>query len=70
MIVLHLFLTYTMMGKALRACAINRAAAGLVGIRRQGDGTDQLSSLAAAFGALGGVVVAPSDHDSLTVWES
>ena len=32
MIVLHVFFSYTMLGKALKACAISRAAAGLVGI--------------------------------------
>lgn len=58
MAILHLFLTQTMMGKALRATAINRHAAGLMGID-----VSIMSliafSLSAAVGAVGGIVFAP-----------
>jgi len=55
---LHLFLTHTMMGKALRAAAISKTAAGLVGIDTR---TMALISfiLAAALGAIAGIVMAP-----------
>jgi branched-chain amino acid transport system permease protein len=57
-ILLHLFLTYTMVGKALKACAINPGAAGLMGINTK---TTALIAflLAAAIGGIGGVVMAP-----------
>jgi branched-chain amino acid transport system permease protein len=57
-IVLHLFLTYTMVGKALKACAINPVASSLVGINPR---TMALIAfvLAAAVGGIGGVVMAP-----------
>ena len=49
-IVLHLFFSYTMIGKALKASAMNRTAAGLVGVN-----TKTMSliafALAAALGA-------------------
>ncbi len=55
---LHLFFTRTMLGRSLRACAVNRLAARLMGIR-----TDRMALLAfglsGAVGALGGVIVAP-----------
>lgn len=58
MVLLHFLLSYTMMGKALRACAINRLAAGLVGIDAR-----MMSAvsfiLAAGLGAIGGIIVAP-----------
>jgi len=58
MALLHLFLTRTMMGKALRATAINRRAAGLMGVD-----VSIMSliafSLSAAVGAIGGIVFAP-----------
>jgi branched-chain amino acid transport system permease protein len=66
MVVLHIFLTYTVMGKALRACAINRVAAGLVGIDARVMALISFS-LAAAFGALGGVVMAPLTTTSYSV---
>ena len=55
---LHLFLTHTMMGKALRAAAISKTGAGLVGIDTR---TMALISfiMAATIGAIGGVVMAP-----------
>ncbi|MBU2009606.1 MAG: branched-chain amino acid ABC transporter permease [Chloroflexi bacterium] len=57
-LLLHLFMSYTMMGKALKASAISQTAAAMVGI------DTRLMALwafaiAAALGALGGVVVAP-----------
>jgi branched-chain amino acid transport system permease protein len=57
-IILHLFLTYTMIGKALKACAINPVASSLVGINPK---TMALLAfvLAAAVGGIGGVVMAP-----------
>lgn len=57
-IILHFFLTYTMVGKALKACAINPVASSLVGINPK---TMALIAfvLAAALGGIGGVVVAP-----------
>jgi branched-chain amino acid transport system permease protein len=57
-IVLHLFLNYTMVGKALKACAINPVASSLVGIN---PGAMALIAfiMAAALGAIGGVVLAP-----------
>ena len=55
---LHLFFTRTMLGRSLRACAVNRLAARLMGIR-----TDRMALLAfglsGAVGALGGVIIAP-----------
>ena len=57
-IILHLFLNYTMVGKALKACAINPVASSLVGINPR---TMALIAfiLAAALGGIGGVVLAP-----------
>jgi branched-chain amino acid transport system permease protein len=57
-ILLHLFLTRTMVGKALKACAINPAAAGLVGINAKAMALIAFA-LAAALGAIGGIVMAP-----------
>jgi branched-chain amino acid transport system permease protein len=55
---LHLFFTRTMLGRSLRACAVNRLAARLMGIR-----TDRMALLAfglsGSVGALGGVIIAP-----------
>jgi branched-chain amino acid transport system permease protein len=58
MIVLHVFFSYTTLGKALRACAISRRAAGLVGIDARAMALIAFG-LAAGLGALGGVVMAP-----------
>ncbi len=57
-VILHLFLTYTMLGKALKACAINPAASSMVGVN------PKIMALiafvmAAAIGGIGGVVMAP-----------
>ena len=57
-IILHLFFSRTMMGKALRACAVSRTAAGLVGIDARAMALVSFA-LAAALGGVGGVVMAP-----------
>ncbi len=59
LIALFLFFERTLMGKALRACAINRRAAQLMGISP--NRMSLLSfGLAAAIGAVGGVALAPA----------
>lgn len=55
---LKLLLDYTLLGKALRACAINRRAAGLLGIDARAMSLVSFS-LSAALGAIAGVVIAP-----------
>jgi branched-chain amino acid transport system permease protein len=66
MTVLHLLLSYTLLGKALRACAINRNMAALVGIdARVMAGLS--FGLSASLGALGGIVVAPLTMTSYDV---
>lgn len=59
LVALALFFERTILGKALRACAINRRAAQLMGIN-----PSRMSllafSLAAALGAIGGMVMAPA----------
>ncbi len=58
LVALYLFLERTMMGKALRACAVNRRAAQLVGISPSR--MSLLSfAIAAALGAIGGIVMGP-----------
>ncbi len=58
LLLLYFLLERTLLGKAVRACAINRQAAQLIGI-----GPGQMSLLAfalsAALGAVGGIVIAP-----------
>jgi branched-chain amino acid transport system permease protein len=58
LLLLYFLLERTLLGKAVRACAINRQAAQLMGI-----GPGQMSLLAfalsAALGAVGGIVIAP-----------
>jgi branched-chain amino acid transport system permease protein len=55
---LYFLLERTLLGKAVRACAINRQAAGLMGIS-----ASQMSllvfGLSAGLGAVGGIVIAP-----------
>ena len=55
---LHLFFTRTILGRCLRACAVNRLAARLMGIR-----ADRMALLAfglsGAVGALGGIIITP-----------
>ena len=57
-IMLYLFFSHTMVGKALKACAISPVAAGLVGINARTMALIAFA-LAAAVGAIGGVVMAP-----------
>ena len=58
LLLLYYLLDRTLLGKALRACAINRQAASLMGV-----GPAQMSLLAfalsAALGAVAGIVIAP-----------
>jgi branched-chain amino acid transport system permease protein len=63
---LKLVLDYTLLGKALRACAINRRAAGLLGIDAQTMSLISFS-LSAGMGALAGIVVAPMTLTSYNV---
>jgi branched-chain amino acid transport system permease protein len=65
-IALHLFLSHTTLGKALKACSVNPQAATLVGIDPQVMGLIAFS-LAAALGAIGGVVMAPLTLTSYNV---
>ena len=58
MAVLQLLLSSTMLGKALRACSINRRAAGLVGVDSQRMAALSFA-LSAGLGAIGGVIIAP-----------
>jgi len=58
MLALHLLLSSTMLGKALKACSINRRAAGLVGVDPQRMSTLSFA-LSAALGAVGGIIIAP-----------
>jgi branched-chain amino acid transport system permease protein len=53
------FFEGTVAGKAMRACAVNRTAARLVGIQVDRMGTLAFA-LAATLGAVGGIVLAPS----------
>jgi len=57
-IFLQLFLSHTMLGKALKACSVNPQAANLVGIDTRIMGLVAFG-IAAALGAIGGVVMAP-----------
>jgi branched-chain amino acid transport system permease protein len=57
-VLLHFFLSFTMVGKALKACAVNPGAAGLVGINAKAMALVAFL-LAAALGGIGGVVMAP-----------
>ncbi len=57
-VLLQLFLSRTMLGKALKACSVNPQAASLVGIDTRVMGLVAFG-LAAALGAIGGVVMAP-----------
>jgi branched-chain amino acid transport system permease protein len=58
LVLLYVLLEHTMMGKALRACAVNRRAAQLMGIN-----PSRMSliafAMAAALGAIGGIVLGP-----------
>lgn len=58
LVLLYLFFEFTLLGKAVRACAINRYAAALVGIN-----TEAMALIAygigGGLGAIAGVVIAP-----------
>jgi branched-chain amino acid transport system permease protein len=58
MLVLQVLLAQTMLGKALKACSMNRRAAGLVGVDPQMMSTLSFG-LSAALGAIGGIIIAP-----------
>jgi branched-chain amino acid transport system permease protein len=66
MVLLQLFFSYTMLGKALRACAVNRRAATLMGINPRLMSLISFS-LAATLGAVGGIVTAPLTAPSYDV---
>ena len=66
MLALHLFFTHTMLGKALRACAVNRRAASLMGIDARTMSLISFS-LSAGLGALGGIIIAPMTLTSYDV---
>jgi branched-chain amino acid transport system permease protein len=55
---LYVLLEHTMMGKGLRACAVNRRAAQLMGINPSWMSMISFA-LAAALGAIGGIVLGP-----------
>jgi branched-chain amino acid transport system permease protein len=57
-VALYLYFGFTLSGKALRATAVNRRGARLVGIGSEGAGRLAFG-LAAAIGALSGVLIAP-----------
>jgi branched-chain amino acid transport system permease protein len=66
MLLFQLLLTRTLIGKALRACALNRRAAGIVGINVRN--MSLLSfGMAAALGAIGGIVIAPMTMTSYDI---
>ncbi len=65
-VLLHFFLSHTMVGKALKACAINPRAAGLVGINAKTMALIAFA-LAAAIGGIGGAVMAPLTLTSYNV---
>jgi branched-chain amino acid transport system permease protein len=58
LVALYLFFNRTMLGRALRACAVNPLAARLMGIAPQRMALLSFI-LSAALGAIGGVVIAP-----------
>ncbi|MFH0847759.1 MAG: branched-chain amino acid ABC transporter permease [Chloroflexota bacterium] len=54
----HLLMSRTLLGKALRACSLNRRAAEITGINVRGMSLLSFGA-AAALGAIGGIVIAP-----------
>lgn len=58
LLLLYLFFQRTLLGKALRACAINRTAASLMGINVN-NMTFLAFALSAGIGALAGIVITP-----------
>lgn len=63
LVLLALFFERTMLGKAMRACAVNRLAAQLMGIRVDAMATLAFS-MAAILGAIGGIVLGPVTRPS------
>ncbi len=63
MVLIYLLLNRTLVGKALKAAAINRRAAALVGIDARMMSLISFA-LAAAMGAIGGIVIAPISYAS------
>ncbi|MBM4463555.1 MAG: branched-chain amino acid ABC transporter permease [Chloroflexi bacterium] len=62
----YLLLSRTMIGKALRACSINKRAASLMGINASNMST--LSFLiSAALGSIGGILIAPLAFAQVTI---
>ncbi|MEW6034067.1 MAG: branched-chain amino acid ABC transporter permease [Chloroflexota bacterium] len=57
MVLFHLLLSRTPLGKALRACAINKRAAGMVGVDARAMSLFSFGA-AAALGAVGGILIA------------
>jgi len=58
MLALKLVMEYSMIGKALRACALNQRAAGLLGINTRAMSLASFC-LSAGLGAMAGIVIAP-----------
>lgn len=58
LVLIYVFFEFTLLGKAVRACAVNRQASELVGIN-----TEAMSlltyAISAGMGAVGGIVIAP-----------
>jgi branched-chain amino acid transport system permease protein len=65
-LLLHLFFEHTVLGKAMQAVAIDREAASLVGIR-VGRMVLMAFSLAAAVGAVAGIIITPV---TLTIYDA
>ena len=63
---LWLFYTRTLMGKAMRACAVNREMASLLGISVER--TIALSfAISAALGAAGGILITPTQYTQFNI---
>ena len=58
LVLLYLFFEYTLVGKSVRACAINRQAARLVGINVEAMALIAYG-ISAGMSAIGGIVIAP-----------
>jgi branched-chain amino acid transport system permease protein len=64
--ILWLFFTRTLLGKAMRACAVNREMARLLGISVER--TIALSfAISAALGAAGGILITPTQYTAFTI---
>jgi branched-chain amino acid transport system permease protein len=62
----YLLLSKTMIGKALRACSVNKKAASLMGINASNMSTLSFI-ISAALGAIGGIVMAPLAFTQVTI---